>query len=34
MIREKDLYISEEELLMALNALISTINKWEDINGC
>jgi hypothetical protein len=34
MIRDENVYFSKEELLMALSALISTINKWEDINAC
>lgn len=33
MIKDKNVYFSEVELLMALSALISTINKWEDINA-
>lgn len=33
MIRDENVYFSEEKLLMALTALISTINKWEDINA-
>lgn len=33
MIKDKNVYFSKEELLIALSALISTINKWEDINA-
>ncbi len=33
MAKDKNVYFSKEELLIALSALISTINKWEDINA-
>lgn len=33
MIKDKKVYFSKEELNMALSALISSINKWEDINA-
>lgn len=33
MIKDKNVFFSKEELLMALSALMSTINRWEDINA-
>ncbi|MGD9592341.1 MAG: IS4 family transposase [Candidatus Berkiella sp.] len=32
-IKDKNVKFSTEELLVALSALISTVNKWEDINA-